>query len=92
MSTAATIDATEGWIFAINNQNVELPTRTEPDNNWGIPATTIHGWDAPPTPPSPPLSAMGQPRADDHSSLHWTACYDDYYGVHRQIKDNNYYP
>jgi len=46
----------------------------------------------PPTAPSPPLSAGGQPRSDEHASLHWTACYDDYCIAHRQMKDNNYYP
>jgi len=43
-------------------------------------------------PPPPPLSAAGQPSANDHVSLHWTACYDDYCGAHRQMKDENYYP
>jgi len=38
------------------------------------------------------MSAIGQPRSDDHVSLHWTACYDDYCNTHRQSKDNNYYP
>jgi len=35
---------------------------------------------------------VGQPRANDHISLHWTACYDDYCDAHRQMKDDNYYP
>ena len=82
MSTTATIDTNEGWTFADDNPAPEFPTTTEPDNNWGMP----------PTAPSPPLSAEGQPRANDHASLHWTACYDDYCGAHRQIKNNNYYP
>jgi len=38
------------------------------------------------------MSAIGQTRTDDHASLHWTACYDDYCNTHRQSKDNNYYP
>jgi len=82
MSTTTTIDANKGWTFADNNPIPEFPTTTEPDTNWGMP----------PTAPSPPLSAAGQPRANDHASLHWTACYDDYCKAHRQMKDNNYYP
>jgi len=31
-------------------------------------------------------------RHNDHASLHWTACYDDYCNTHRQSKDKNYYP
>jgi len=38
------------------------------------------------------VQPVGQPRANDHVSLHWTACYDDYCGAHRQMKDDNYYP
>jgi len=49
-------------------------------------------WATPPSAPSPQLSAAGQPRTNDHASLHWTACYDDYCNTHRQSKDNNYYP
>ena len=84
MSTTTTIDANEGWTFADNNPVPEFPTTTEPDTNWGMP----------PTAPSPPLSAVGQPRTNDndHASLHWTAFYDDYCNIHRQSKDNNYYP
>jgi hypothetical protein len=93
MSTTTTIDTNEGWTFADDKPVSEVPTTTEPDNNWGIPnATTPDEWDAPPPAPSPPLSAVGQPRTNDHASLHWTACYNDYCGVHRQMKDNNYYP
>ena len=77
MSTAATVDTTEGWTFADNNTGPEFPTTTDE-------------WNALPTAPSPPLSTVGQPRTNDHASLHWTACYDDYCGVHRQMKDNNY--
>jgi len=91
MSAAATVDTNEGWTFT----NVEQAnTETEQDNNWGIPAnaTTTDGWNAPPPAPSPPLSAAGQPSANDHASLHWTACYDDYCGTHHQMKDDNYYP
>jgi hypothetical protein len=87
-STAATIDTAEGWTFADNHTiTSEFPTTT--NDNWGIPATTTNNWDAPPTAPTPPLE---QSRTDNHASLHWTACYDDYCGVHRQMKDNNYYP
>jgi len=83
MSTTATVDTNEGWTFPDNIDPVpEFPTTTEPDNNWGVP----------PTAPSPPMSAIGQPRANDHASLPWTACYDDYCNTHRQSKDNNYYP
>ena len=81
MSTTTTIDANEGSTFADNNPIPEFPTTTEPDTNWGMPLA-----------PSPPLSAIGQPRPNDHASLHWTACYDDYCQAHRQMKDNNYYP
>ena len=52
----------------------------------------MDGWNAPPPAPSPVLSPVGQPRANDHTSLHWTACYDDYCGAHHQMKDDNYYP
>jgi len=66
---------------------------TQPTNDWGLAAqaTTTDGWNVA-TAPSPPLSAVGQPRQDDHASLYWTACYNDYCSVHRQMKDNNYYP
>jgi len=50
------------------------------------------GWGAPPAAPSPPLSTTGQPRTNDHVSLHGTACYNDYCNTHHQSKDNNYYP
>jgi len=81
-STAATIDTTKGWTFTS-----EFPTMTAPDdNNWGIPTTTTNNWDALPTAPTP------RPDTDDHASLHWTACYDNFYSVHLQTKDNNYYP
>ena len=82
MSTTTTVDATEGGTFADNNPVPEFPTTTEQDNNWGMPPTT----------PSPPIYAVGQPRVNNHASLHWTACYDNYCEVHRQMKDNNYYP
>jgi len=39
----------------------------------------------------PPLTAPSPP-LDDHVSLHWTACYNNYCGVYCQMKDNNYYP
>jgi len=98
MFAAATVDTNEGWTFA-DNHTSEFPTTTEPDHesnehptDWGIAATTTNGWGAPPTAPSPPMSAVGQPRTNDHASLHWTACYDDYCGVHRQMKNDNYYP
>jgi len=104
MSTTATVGTNEGWTFAgrshtsefpittsADNEQTELPTN-EPNNDWGIAATTTDRWGAPPAAPSPPLSAAGQPHTNDHASLHWTACYDDYCNTHRQSKDNNYYP
>ena len=105
MSTTATIDTNEGWTYAGRSRTSEFLTTTEPDNEatelplhneplpaWGIAATTTDGWNAPPAAPLPPMSAVGQPRTNDHASLHWTACYDDYCNTHRQSKDNNYYP
>ena len=89
MSTTATVDTHEGWSFADNNltpieQNNEWTTAQTPTTNrWGAP---------PPTAPFLPLSTIGQPHINDHTSLHWTACYDDYCHTHRQIKVNNYYP
>jgi len=104
MSTTATVDTNEGWTFAgrsrtsefpitssANNEQTELATN-EPNNDWGIAATTTNRWGAPPAAPSPPVSAAGQPHTNDDTSLHWTACYDDYCNTHRQSKDNNYYP
>jgi len=104
MSTTATVGTNEGWTFAghsctsefpittsADNEQTELPTN-EPNNNWGIAATMTDGWGAPSAAPSPPLSTAGQPHTNDHASLHWTACYDDYCNTHRQSKDNNYYP
>jgi len=93
MSNTATVDTNKGWTFT-NVEQAELPTMTDNNNNWGIPdnATTTDGWNAPPPAPSPPVSAVGQPSANDHASLHWTACYDDYCNTHRQMKDDNYYP
>jgi len=38
------------------------------------------------------MYSVGQTGTDDHASLHWTACYDNYCNTHRQSKDNNYYP
>ena len=104
MSTTATVDTNKGWTFAGCSRTSEFPITTstdieqtklptnEPNNDWGIAATTTDGWNAPPAAPSPPMSAVGQPRTDDHASLHWTACYDDYCNTHRQSKDNHYYP
>ena len=91
MSTTTTTNANEGWTFA-DNDHPEFPTMTELENDWSIAGTTTNGWEAPPTALSPPLSTVGQPCTDDHAFLHWTAYYDDYYGVHRQMKDNSYYP
>jgi len=104
MSTTTTVDTNEGWTFAsrsctsefpittsADNEQTELPTN-ESNNDWGIAATTTDGWGAPPAAPSPPLSAAGQPRTNDHAALYWTACYDDYCNTHHQSKDNNYYP
>jgi len=103
MSTTATVDTNEGWIFAgrsctsefpitssADNEQTELPTN-EPNNDWGIATTTTDGWGAPPATPAALLSAAGQPHTNNHASLHWTACYDDYCNTHRQSKDNNYY-
>jgi len=105
MSTTATVDTNEGWIFAGRSHTSEFPTTTEPDNestglpthnenpnNCGIATTTTDGWGASPAAASPLLSTVGQPHTNDHASLHWTACYDDYCSTHRQSKDNNYYP
>ena len=66
---------------------------TEQTNAWdpATQATTTDGWNVP-TAPSPPLSAVGQPLTDEHATFHGTACYDDYYGCHRQMKNDNYYP
>ena len=91
MSTITTGDANEGWTFTNGEQ---ANTKTEHDNNWGNPAnaTTMDGWNAPLPAPSPPLSTVGQPHANDHASLHWTACYDDYCGAYCQMKDDNYHP
>jgi len=101
MSTTATVDPNEGWTFADHSHTADFSTTTpdneqtmiEPTNDWGLAAqaATTDGWNVP-TAPSPPLSAVEQPRQDDHASLHWTACYDDYCSIHRQMKDNNYYP
>jgi len=104
MSTTATVNTNEGWTFAgcshtsefsittsADTEQTELPTN-EPNNDWGIAATTTDGWGAPQAAPSPLLSATGQPHTNDHASLHWTACYDNYCNTHRQSKDNNYYP
>jgi len=83
MSTTTTIDTNEGWTFPEDNSSVpEFPTTTEHDNNWGIPRAA----------PSLPLSAVGHLHTNDHASLHWMACYNDYCNTHRQMKDNNYYP
>jgi len=105
MSTTATVDTNEGWTLVGRSGTYEFPTTTEPENestgqpthnenpnDWGIAATVTDGWGAPPAAPSPPLSAVGQPHTNDHASLYWTACYDDYCSTHRQSKDNNYYP
>jgi len=94
MSTTATVDTNEGWTFTGNNSRSKIPVTTEQLNDWGIAAqaTTTDRWDAPPAAPSPPLSAVGQLWTNDHASLHWTTCYNDYCGVHHQMKDNNYYP
>jgi len=104
MSTTTTVDTNEGWTFtgrsctsefpittSADNEQTELPTN-EPNNDWGIATTTTNGWGTPPAAPSPPLSATGQHRTNDHASLHWTAYYDDYCNTHHQSKDNNYYP
>jgi len=61
------------------------------DDGWGTPAAENRpdSWEHPPAAPSPPLSAF---KPTNHASMHWTACYDDYCGIHRHAKDNNYYP
>jgi len=104
MSTTTTVNTNEGSTFAgrsctseflittsANTEQTKLPTN-EPNNDWGIAATTTDGLGAPPAAPSPPLFAAGPPRTNDHVSLHWTGCYNDYCNTHRQSKDNNYYP
>jgi len=62
---AATIDTNEGWTFAKNEKD-----NTE-NNDWGTAAhaTTTDGWKVPP-PPSLPMSAVGQPHINHHTSLH----------------------
>jgi hypothetical protein len=78
---------TEGWTLT-------TATTTPTDDGWGLPPTTENrpdGWTIPPAAPSPPVSATG-PSTNNHASLHWTACYDDYCNTHRQSKDNAYYP
>jgi len=105
MSTTATVDTNEGWTFAGRSRTSEFPTTTESDNEatelplhneplptWDIAATTTDGWNAPPAAPSPQMSAVGQTCTNDHASLYWTTCNDDYCNTHRQSKDNNYYP
>jgi len=102
MSTTATVDTNEGWTFTGRSRTCEFPTTTEPDNestelptcnenpnDWGIATTMTDRWGTLPATPSPPLSAVEQPRTDNHVSLHWMACYDDYCNTHRQSKDNN---
>jgi len=78
MSTTATVDTNEGWTFAGHSHTSEFPTTTpadneqaKPTNDWdlAVQATTTDGWNVPPA-PSPPLSAVGQPRTNDHVSLH----------------------
>jgi len=100
MFTTATVDTNKGRTFAAHSCTSKFPTTTpadneqaKPNNDWDLAtqATTTDGWNIP-LAPSPPLSAVGQHRANNHVSLHWTACYDDYCGVHRQMKDDNYYP
>jgi len=86
MSTTATVDTNEGWTFSgrsltsefpittsTNNEQTKQPTN-EPNNDWGIAATTTDGWDAPPAAPLPSLSGAGLPHTNDLASLHWTAC------------------
>jgi len=93
--TTATVKAKEGGTFTnVEQANPEIPIMTENNDNWGIPtnATTTDGWNAPQPAPSPPLSTVGQPRANNHASLHWMACYNDYCSAHCQMKDDNYYP
>jgi len=95
MSTTATVDTNVGWTFACTKQdNNKFRTTTDTNDEWGTAtrATTTDGWDPPPRAPSPPLSAVGQPRTNDHASLHWTACYDDDCNTHHQMMDYNYYP
>jgi len=77
----------------IKEAQMSQAEQAKPTKDWDLAAQamTMDGWNVP-TAPSPPLSAVGQPRANDHVSLHWTACYDDYCGAHHQMKDDNYYP
>jgi hypothetical protein len=99
--TIITNNATEGWTFTPMTEQAlqdgapaQFPTTTPDNDDWGMPptATTTDGWNHIPTAPSSPRSARGQPRTNDHASLHWTACYDDECSTHRQAKDNAYYP
>jgi len=94
-SITTTIDTNEGWTFTNDDQTPpEFPTTTNADDGWGEAptATTTDGWGPTPAAPSPPLSAVGQPRQDNHASMHWTACYNDDCTIHRSDKDFGYYP
>jgi hypothetical protein len=102
-STITTIvtSPTEGWTFTPTTKPAlqdgaptQFPTTTPTDDGWGTPpaATTTDGWNPISAAPSPPLSAGEQPRTNDHASLYWTACYDNECNIHRQAKDNTYYP
>jgi hypothetical protein len=99
VNTIITNEPMEGWTFTPTTEqalqdgaSTQFPTTTPADDGWGIPpaATTTDGWNHIPAAPSPPLSAVEQ--TNDHASLHWTACYDDECTIHRQAKDNAYYP
>jgi len=75
-----------------DNESTGLPTHNENPNDWDITTTTTYRWGTHPAAPSPLLSTIGQPRTNDYTSLHWTACYDDYCSTHYQSMDNNNYP
>jgi hypothetical protein len=98
--TIITDNPTEGWTFTPTTEQAlqdgapaQFPTTTPADDGWGmIPATTTtDGGNHIPAAPSPPLSAVEQPRTNDHTSLHWTAFYNDECNTHRHAKDNAYY-
>jgi len=54
MSNTATVDTNEGWTFT-NVEQVELPTMTDNNDNWGIPDNATTTDDGMPRRQHPPL-------------------------------------